>query len=256
MIGASVGAWIGAERAPRGLRLVPRLIAAGISLTALGDVLWTALDAMGVGTDVSIADPPWFASYVFLCAALWVVLGRSRGGGRVDAGFVIDAATIVVVSVVIFWSVSVDTIVADDSVTPFVRAVWAAYPIADAVLLALVVRVLMSRSARAAIGGSFAVGVCHVAGRRHCLPAATEGDAAQLMMDAAWMVALVLMARPRGESARSRLTRRVPGPSAAGWLSCWSRSALSSCRPRLELSSPTCAASPTSRSSCSSAPRR
>ena len=58
---------------------MPRLIAAGISLTALGDVLWTVLDAMGADTDVSIADPPWFAGYVFLCAALWVVLSRSRG---------------------------------------------------------------------------------------------------------------------------------------------------------------------------------
>ena len=46
--------------------LVPRLIAAGVSLTALGDVLWTVLDQMGADTDVSIADPPWFASYVFL----------------------------------------------------------------------------------------------------------------------------------------------------------------------------------------------
>ena len=214
MVGASVGAWIGAERAPRGLRLVPRLIATGISLTALGDVLWTALDAMGVGTDVSIADPPWFASYVFLCAALWVVLGRSRGGGRVDAGFVIDAATIVVVSVVVFWSVSVDTIVADDSVTPFVRTVWAAYPIADAVLLALVVRVLMSRSARAAVG---------VPSRWACVcgwpPTSPTCNylRAAVMMDAAWMVALVLMARAAWRVREIKAD--APGSRAlGGWM--------------------------------------
>ena len=39
------------------------------------------------------------------------------------------------------------------------RAVWASYPIADAVLLALVIRVLMSRSARAAVDVPFALGI-------------------------------------------------------------------------------------------------
>ncbi len=78
LVGASVGAWIGAERVPPGRRLVPRLIAAGVSLTALGDVLWDVLDMVGAGNDVSIADPPWMASYVALCAALCVVLSEPR----------------------------------------------------------------------------------------------------------------------------------------------------------------------------------
>lgn len=195
LVGASVGAWIGAERAPRGQRLVPRLIAIGLSLTALGDVLWSVLDLMGSSTDVSIADPPWFASYLFLCAALWVVLDRSRVGGRVDLDFVIDAMTIVVVSGLIFWSTSISAIVADESVAPFVRTVWAAYPIADAVLLALVVRVLMSRSARAAIDASFAAGVCLWLAADIAYLQAPESVTAQAIMDSAWMVAPVLIAR-------------------------------------------------------------
>jgi signal transduction histidine kinase len=197
LVGASVGAWIGAERVSPGRRLVPRLIAAGVSLTALGDVLWEVLDKMGAGNDVSIADPPWFASYLVLCAALLVVLGRaqSRNGRRVDADFVIDAVTIGVVSVLIFWSVTIDTIAADQSVTPFVRTVWASYPIADAILLALVVRVLMSRNARAAIDASFAVGVGLWLAADIAYLQAPVGDTALLMMDIAWMVAPVLMAR-------------------------------------------------------------
>jgi len=197
LVGASVGAWIGALRAPRGRRLVPSLIATGVSLTALADALWSVLDLRGEATDVSIADPPWFASYLVLCVALWVVLGRSRGprGSHVDVDFVIDAVSILVVSVLIIWSISVDTIVADHTVTPFVRTVWAAYPIMDAVLLALVVRVLMSRSARAAIGRSFAVGVClWLAADIAYLVAPQSGDAL-VLMDAAWMIAPVLMAR-------------------------------------------------------------
>ena len=156
------------------------------------------LDRTGRETDVSIADPPWFASYLLLCIALCVVLARSRSrvvGGHVDLDPLIDAATVVVVSLLVIWSISVDTIAADDSVTPFVRTVWASYPIVDAVLLALVVRVLMSRSARTAIGPSFAVGVCLWLAVDIAYLIGPNGSAALELMDIAWMVAPVLMAR-------------------------------------------------------------
>jgi signal transduction histidine kinase len=219
LVGASVGAWVGAERAPRERRLVPRLIAAGISLSALGDVLWSTLDLVGADTDVSIADPPFFASYVVLCAALCVVLGQSRirSGGRVDLDFVIDAATIVVVSVLVFWSLSIDAIVADPSTTPLVRTVWASYPIADAVLLALVVRVLMSRNARAAIDASFAVGVCLWLAADILYLQTPAGGAAQLMMDAAWMVAPVLLARAAWR-VRDTQTEVAGSSNRGGWV--------------------------------------
>ena len=214
LLGASVGAWVGAERAPRERRLVPRLIASGISLGALGDVVWTVLDARGSGTDVSLADPPWFASYVFLIGALWVVLSRSRTGGRVDLGFVVDAVTIVVVSVLIFWSTTVDQIVSDQSVGPFVRAVWAAYPIADAVLLALVVRVLMSHNARTAIAPTFAIGVCLWLAADIAYLQTPSGDGAQALMDAAWMVAPVLLAHATWRVGETRSD--TPDPSTVG----------------------------------------
>jgi len=220
LVGASVGAWIGAERAPDGLKLVPRLIAAGISLSALGDVLWTVLDLMGSGTNVSIADPAWFASYALLCAALCVVLSQAqrRGHGLVDVDFVIDALTIVVVSLVIFWNTSIDSILGDHSVAPFVRAVWASYPVADAVLLALVVRVLMSRSARAAIGPSFAVGVCLWLTADVTYLQAPTGTGALVIMDTAWMVAPVLLARAawraRGIGAEATDPQAVGGRMA------------------------------------------
>ena len=86
---AAATAWAGAARAPADHRLVGRLIAGGITLTAVGDSTWAALDAMGLGTDVSLADPPWVASYVLLCIALSVVLRRS-GAGRHDLDFTIE----------------------------------------------------------------------------------------------------------------------------------------------------------------------
>lgn len=219
MVGAAIGAWIGAEHAPREARLVPRLIAIGVSLTAVGDVLWTILDRMGADTDVSIADPPWFASYAFLCAALWVVLGRGRrqGARRMDVDSMIDALTIVVVSVLIFWSFSIGSIVADGSATPLERAVWSVYPVADAILFALVVRVLMSRAARTTIDPSFAVGVCLWLATDIAYLNAPESSVALVAMDVAWMVAPVLLARAAWR-VRDDATGAATCSGRGGWV--------------------------------------
>lgn len=208
MVGASGVAWAGVLRWPRGRRGLPCLIAAGVSLTALGDLLWTLLERAGSGTDASVADVAWFASYVVLCAALWTVLSQSRVSGRADVDFVVDAVTIVVISVLVFWTVSVEGIVEDDTISPFVRVVWAAYPVLDAVLLALVLRVLLSRRARAAIDVWFAVGVCLWLAADVLYLHVTDHEGALLLMDAAWMVAPVLLAR-----ATWQVREELPKPS-------------------------------------------
>ncbi|CUR59550.1 putative Histidine kinase [metagenome] len=189
---AAVTAWVGAERAPAEHRVVGRLIAAGITLTAVGDAMWVVLDAMGRGTDVSLADPPWLASYVLLCIALSVVLRRS-GAGRHDLDFTIDAVTIVVVSVLVLWGTAIDTIVTDASLAVQTRVAWSMYPVADAILLALVVRVLTSRAARQWLHPSFAAGALLwlAADIAYLQPA---GTGIELLMDVCWMLAPVLMA--------------------------------------------------------------
>ena len=211
MVAASIAAWVGAQRAPAEHRTVARLVAVGISLTALGDLVWEALDARGPTPDVSMADPLWCASYVALCAALCVVLRRSSIGRRDGLAFALDAATIVTVSVLLFWSTAVSDILSDATVAPHVRVVWAVYPIADAVLLALVVRVLTSRRARAALDVWFAVGVIlWLAADMLYLQSPT--GATEITMDALWMVAPVLMAR----TAWRRHAAPAPAPNASG----------------------------------------
>ncbi len=155
---AAVAACLGARTAPHGERLVPTLVAAGVSLAAAGDVVWQVLDAAGVSPVRPGRPPPRLAGFLALSAAMWVVIGRSGPGRRVEATFMIDAATIVVVSVLVLWSVSFGRTV-DEDAPSYVRAVWLAYPVADALLLALVVRVLLSSRARSAIDAAFGVGV-------------------------------------------------------------------------------------------------
>ncbi|MCF6379278.1 ATP-binding protein [Nocardioides KLBMP 9356] len=195
LVAASVAAWVGARRAPRGARLAPRLIALGVSLSTLGDLLWTLLDALGLPTDVSIADAAWFASYVALCAAVWLVLARSRPRGQHDVGFLVDALTIIVVSVVVFWNLTIPSILGLEDLTPFAKAVWAAYPVLDAVLLALVVRALLSGQARRSIDTTFAVGVVVWLLADTGPLVLPPGDWSQVAIDAGWMVAPVLLAR-------------------------------------------------------------
>ena len=217
-VGASVGAWIGAERAARGRRLVPRLIAAGVSFSALGHVLLTVLAYIGADTALSIADIPFFTSYVVLSAALWIVLRRSRprSASRVDVDFLIDGITIVVVTVLIIWSVSVDAIAADDSVPPFTRMVWAMYPLASSVLFALAARALMSRSARRSIGASFAVGAGLVLVGDMIYLQAPEGGTALAMMTAAWMLGPALVARSAWRDCDIQADASV-SPALGGW---------------------------------------
>ncbi|WP_309650453.1 response regulator [Nocardioides sp.] len=193
---ASALAWLGTWRAPRSERLVPSLIATGLTLSAIGDLVWLAITWSGTEPDVSIADIPYLASYGGLGAALLVItLIRTRTGDRhVDGDAIIDALTIVVVSILVFWSVSITAIVADTSVSAATRVVWAAYPVADAVLLALVVRALLTPRSRSAIGLSFAVGVaCWLASDLGYLLLPVEGFVSGVL-DAGWMAGGLLMA--------------------------------------------------------------
>jgi two-component system sensor histidine kinase/response regulator len=188
-------AWLGALTAPRGRRLVPSLIATGLSSSAVGDLIWLLYSWGGRQPDVSLADVPYFASYLGLGAAVLVVTTVRRGDTtRLDVDALIDALTVVVLSVLLFWSLSIHDIVADESVTAFTRFVWACYPILDAVLLALVLRAMTVRRTRDAIGVRFAAGVsCWLLSDIGYLVLTVEGTVSALL-DVGWMLGGMLMA--------------------------------------------------------------
>ncbi len=122
----------------------------------------------------------------------------------VDAG--IDAVTVVAVSVLILWSVAVHGIVTDTSMSATTRAVLAGYPVVDAVLLALVLRVLSVHRHRTTLGYGFAAGVA-------CWLVSDLGyalflvsDTVSALLDVGWMVGGLLIAIS---------TWRRPGPTPA-----------------------------------------
>jgi diguanylate cyclase (GGDEF)-like protein/PAS domain S-box-containing protein len=157
-IGASVAAWIGATRAAPD-RVVGRLVALGVTLSAIGDLIYQLLEWFGSSTpDVSVADVFWLGSYAALSAALLRVLRltHDRRGAFHDG--LVDVAVICVVVLLIEWEVSVDTLVSDSSVPVLSRIIWTLYPACDALVIALVVRVVTTRRHLGAMSIVFAAG--------------------------------------------------------------------------------------------------
>jgi two-component system sensor histidine kinase/response regulator len=188
-------AWLGTLAARPGSRLVPGLIASGLTASALGDLVWLIYEWSGQVPDVSLADIWYFASYLgFGAAAVVITLVRRGGVARLDADALIDALTVVVVSVLIFWSISIQEIVVDDSVSSATRVVWAAYPVADAVLLALIARALATRRTREALGLTFAAGAaCWLLSDLGYLVLDVSGTVSAVL-DVGWMLGAALTA--------------------------------------------------------------
>ncbi|GAA4380425.1 hybrid sensor histidine kinase/response regulator [Nocardioides caricicola] len=192
---ATVVGLVGTLRSPRGKRLVPGLLTAGIAGSALGDLIWMYFYWQGTEPDVSVADLVYTGSYLGLAGALLVMtLVRHGDRVRVDVDAVIDALTVVVVSLLLLWNVSVNEILADQTVPAFTRAVWAMYPVADAVVLALAIRALSQRRTREILGIPFALGIC-------CWLAADLGyyvleveGTVSAFLDVGWMLGSMLMA--------------------------------------------------------------
>jgi diguanylate cyclase (GGDEF)-like protein/PAS domain S-box-containing protein len=145
ILGAGVAALWGAVRRPRETRAAWCWIATGVALSALADLTWSIyVHVQGVEPDVSVADVPWLASYLAIGVGLLMLLRIKK---RNDIDGLIDMAVVAVVALLVVWEVTLQATVTDASVEPGVRFVWAAYPVLDAVLLALVIRLATSRTA-------------------------------------------------------------------------------------------------------------
>lgn len=215
---APLAAWLGTRHTPPGRRLVPALITAGLLASALGDLVWMLIWWSGGEPDVSLADPFYLTGYLGLGAAMLVIAVRSSHGGRrerLDVDAAIDALTVVIVSVMVLWSLAVRDIVDDDSATVPVRVLLSAYPILDAVLLALVLRVLSVRRHREALGVRFAFGVgCWLVSDLGYL-FLDNSDQISPFLDMGWMAGGLLMASSTWRAQASQPDDEQPSTPGA-----------------------------------------
>jgi diguanylate cyclase (GGDEF)-like protein len=121
------------------------LFAAGMILSAVGDFVWWYLEQVRHEEPYpSVADVFYVGSYPPLIAGLFL-LQRRRGrdlGGLIDAGMVATGLGLV------FWVFVLHPVAAGDSASMLERAVSTAYPALDALLLAMIARLLLDSRMR------------------------------------------------------------------------------------------------------------
>ncbi|MCZ2821964.1 bifunctional diguanylate cyclase/phosphodiesterase [Modestobacter sp. VKM Ac-2977] len=143
--GAAVAAWLGVRRCRPGP--AARWIAVTVSLNAVGDLLWQ-LQAWLADTppDVSVADAAYLASYCSLGAALLVYAGDGDAHPRARFHALLDGAAVLVIALLVVWQSSVHSTLTDADLPLGTRAIWATYPLLDAVVIGLVVRGMVVQS--------------------------------------------------------------------------------------------------------------
>lgn len=155
---AVVVAFVGASRNHSGDTVSRWLVAAGIAIYSFGDLMQLVEEVTGPHWLQHVSEVCWVVCLMAIAWAVWRVLARSltvssRWGGA------LDALTVAAVSAIAFYSVALDSIVEAKSESLVHSAVIAAYPVLDAIILALVIRVLARRSSRSLVNFFFASGV-------------------------------------------------------------------------------------------------
>jgi diguanylate cyclase (GGDEF)-like protein/PAS domain S-box-containing protein len=192
VVGAGVVALVAAMRRGDAVRW---WMAIGVALNGLADLTWDILGrAWDTEPDVSIADVPWLASYLALGGGILLLLRRVRPGDRADVDGVIDMGVVAVAAGLVLWAFWLDPLFSDSSVSLFVRSVWAAYPVLDIALLALIVRMLVQPRLRTLAGVLLALGVaCWLFADLAYFVASPTG-LLSAVLDVAWMAGATFLA--------------------------------------------------------------
>ncbi len=189
-IGGAVLAFVGARRAEATHRVAWRWIAAGLASSSVADMIWSALYLRdGVVPDPSVADAFWLASYVGMAVGLYLLASAGRRH-RTDVDVLLDSATVGVLALLVVWQYSVGAILHDETTSLGLRALWAAYPILDAVLLTMVARLLLGRT-RSASGMLLAAGVLSWLVADFLYMGLGDSEAWSAWFDSGWMAGAI-----------------------------------------------------------------
>jgi diguanylate cyclase (GGDEF)-like protein/PAS domain S-box-containing protein len=192
IVGAGVVALVSAARRGGPVRW---LLAIGVALSSLADLIWSILaHALDTEPDVSAADVPWLAAYIALALGILLLLRRGRPGRGADVDGIIDMTVTAVAAGLILWQFWLDPLFSDSSVSMFIRSVWASYPVLDIALLALVVRMLVQQRSQTLAGALLAGGLlCWLFSDLAYFMASPTGLLSDLL-DLGWMAGATLLA--------------------------------------------------------------
>ena len=205
---AVAAAWIGTVSQPPP-RPASTMMATGLTLWVGGEALWIWQSFNGPVPAVSVADIGYLLGYVGLVGALGsLTLRPARDHRRPDADVALDLLTAVAVSLVVIWTLVGRGVWTDTTLSGLERTVLSLYPVGDAVLLALAVRLVTSAQTRAVAGlGVSAGALCWLTADLMFLVQSGEDSP---LVDLGWMLGVTLM-------ASLTWRRLVPGSPQSPW---------------------------------------
>ena len=199
-VGASICALWYASRLDSWTRVPWIWIAVGVSCSGFADLIFTAITwERGTQPDASIADLFWLVSYIAITVGLMAMLGlhsREAGGKtHYDVDGLIDIASFAILAVIVVAELTdMAGIFADSEVSLTVQVIWAAYPILDAALLAVLIRAIVGRRVHGSSGGLLAFGISCWLGSDLATLLIADPTTISIWMDLGWMLGVAAMA--------------------------------------------------------------
>lgn len=204
LVASAALAWWAAMRYEVGEPLRRRwmMIAAGVTMFAIGDVIWAVLEAgLGQFPYPSWADIFYLLTYVFIGPALLMTAASHRGLIRLRTPIAIALSACVVIAAAIYLGF-LGGIAGDGEMALAEKAVSIVYPLADAFLLlgpALMVALIASRLGSGLLARPWwlvALGCAVVAFADTGMSwlATTDSYDAASILNAGWMIGFVMIA--------------------------------------------------------------
>jgi signal transduction histidine kinase len=189
------------------------LIGAGVLACVAGEVTWNVYSlVLHQDPYPSLADLFYLSGYPLLAGGVWLfVRGRARNRGLAQASLV-DAAIVTVAAGVVTWVFLVDPYASDESLSLDVRALSAAYPLVDVLLLAFLARLLLGPGGYSpafwflAGGLAFNVAADSIFGAFEL----TSGYPAGSPLDVLWLLAYVCFGSAALHRSMATLTDSAP----------------------------------------------
>ncbi len=115
------------------------LIACALALATIGHAIWYWLDIRGLEPFPSLADAFYIGVYPLFILALWLLGRRNDGGGGAALS---DALIVGISAAVLGWALLIAPYVYDPSLTLGQLLISTAYPVADLMVLPLILRLV------------------------------------------------------------------------------------------------------------------
>jgi diguanylate cyclase (GGDEF)-like protein len=205
-----VGAW----RQPRAARRIWLMFAAGTATWSTGDMIYTYYQfVLNRSPFPSPADGFYLAAYGLLIPGLLLLVRRQSTVGGTTA--LLDAGIVATSLGLLFWSLVMQPIIGDNSLTATTKLISLAYPAADALMLAIVVRLLAGGGLRSASARLLVAAVILLLGSDvaySIVTAHTNYDGG--VFDLGWLLSYVLWtAAALHPSAGARLVGHASAPN-------------------------------------------